>query len=485
MSNAQFRNQRPKKKSDVTHFLPTLPVKRSKPIWSQTQPLFNLSGKIDDDTEGKIDFIKELSPRTSKRWKYPPPRKAEDTFLNTGQLGILQKPKKDRENFRKSLVDIILQEDKPKKPSTSIYEGELPLIHATSAPTIVEKDILRYYYYIHNGIDTEHVAPMENLWLQNVFKLVPQNTRDGHKVTIENLSDEMREDYLLSVKKAIVDFVLKDPREKDDKKEETLLPHRKEMALVPKPWRKMFFHNKDIIHRILHITNPSMKQVLELWHTYFRDLRFIDIREFHDRKDSMEIGCFQNICMKHIESAKGTLMNQWYKEVLNILCQCSKRRQIDQSQNKPGSSLLNCVNTLMTGHLQEMTKESINDFTDLIVPPADSIKPYEHSGMILRLILEQDSITFEPSIQDFEVLFLNVYDTIIRYSLMIPKVEFGLFEDMCHSKVKICLKPKILDEILEVHQKKLKAYIHQQGDLPKNFCHTFDKYQFLDRKSVV
>ena len=50
--------------------------------------------------------------------------------------------------------------------------------------------------------------------------------------------------------------------------------------------------------------------------------------------------------------------------------------------------------------------------------------------MVLRLILDRDSITFEPSIQDFEVLFLNVYDTIIRYSLMIPKVEFGLFEDM-------------------------------------------------------
>lgn len=63
---------------------------------------------------------------------------------------------------------------------------------------------------------------------------------------------------------------------------------------------------------------------------------------------------------------------RWYKEVLNILCQCSKRRQVDQSQNKPGSSLLNCVNALMTSHLQDITKESINDFTDLIVPPSVS-----------------------------------------------------------------------------------------------------------------
>lgn len=61
----------------------------------------------------------------------------------------------------------------------------------------------RYYYYIHNGIDTEHVAPMEDIWLEHVLDLVPDELKIGHDVTIENLSDEMREDYLLSVKKAI------------------------------------------------------------------------------------------------------------------------------------------------------------------------------------------------------------------------------------------------------------------------------------------
>jgi hypothetical protein len=35
----------------------------------------------------------------------------------------------------------------------------------------------RYYYYIHNGIDTEHVAPMEDSWLENVLGLVSEELK--------------------------------------------------------------------------------------------------------------------------------------------------------------------------------------------------------------------------------------------------------------------------------------------------------------------
>ncbi len=42
---------------------------------------------------------------------------------------------------------------------------------------------------------------MEDAWLRNVLQLVPPQLKRDHDDTIETLSDEMRDDYLLSVKK--------------------------------------------------------------------------------------------------------------------------------------------------------------------------------------------------------------------------------------------------------------------------------------------
>nr|XP_033800562.1 dynein heavy chain 7, axonemal [Geotrypetes seraphini] len=348
--------------------------------------------------------------------------------------------------------------------------------------TALEKDILRYNYYIKHGIDTEHVAPMEDSWLQNVLDLVPSHLK-GYTEIIYELSDEMREDYLLSVKKAIVDFVLKDPRLKEEDKKQDIPEHRIELEIVPKPWKKSFLSNYSFIRENLHSINPTMAAVLDLWQSSFGTLRLLDVEEFHDREEAMELSVFQNIAMKHIDGAKEKLLKEWFPEVQNIYYQGNKRKLIPSSNNNAKiTSFFNCAATLMNEQLQNLTLLSMQDFTDLIVQSPDSVRTFEHPGFIMRLILDNGSVTFEPEVSDFEIVLLNVYDVMLKAVNLIPRVETKLFTEWPGSKVN--LKPIILDEIVEEHKRKVKEVVANDSILPQEHLKLFDKYSFLITKQA-
>ncbi|XP_073402803.1 dynein axonemal heavy chain 7 [Dendrobates tinctorius] len=471
-------------------FLPQLPEVSSKPEWRKAPPCFLLRDEKEDESEDVHDLYNLsqsflVSPK-HKRNKllyssFPKHRPAKYEDSSSGPSLTMRSsyshPKRDREQFRSALVDIIMKNDgstvQPFDPASS-----------SSDTSPLDKEILRYNYYISHGIDTEHVAAMEDSWLQNVLCLVPEHLK-VYTVSINMLSDEMKEDYLLSVKKAIVDFVLKDPREKNEIKEPVLESHRAELEVVPKPWKKSFLSNYNLIKENLNSMNPTMAAVLDLWHSSFMQLRLVDTDEFHNRQESMELSIFQNLVMRHIDSAKERLLKKWFPEIQNIYYQGNKRKQIPSSSNyKRLESFFNCAAALMTGQLQSLALASMQDYTDLIVQPQGSVRIYEHPGFILRPILDNVAIKFEPDFNDYEIVLLNVFDVMVKAVSLVPRIESKLYSDWQDNQSNVNLKPIILEEILEEHKRKVKVFVAQESLLPKEHLKVYDKYSFIITKQA-
>lgn len=138
-----------------------------------------------------------------------------------------------------------------------------------AVPSAEEMEVLRYYYYIHNGIDTVHVAPIDNVWLGHVMSLIPPKLLRWQDL-LEELTDEMKDDFLMSVKKGIVDFVLQDPSLSELGIVEYDSEARREMKQICRIFTPNYEPIRHKMYNDLHTINPCIAQVLDLWHRQFR-----------------------------------------------------------------------------------------------------------------------------------------------------------------------------------------------------------------------
>ena len=76
---------------------------------------------------------------------------------------------------------------------------------------------VRYRQYIENEIQVDVIAPIRQYWLTHIIELIPGDLHAVDKARIEDLIDsmlnEINKDYFDSVRKSILDYILKDENE--------------------------------------------------------------------------------------------------------------------------------------------------------------------------------------------------------------------------------------------------------------------------------
>ena len=104
--------------------------------------------------------------------------------------------------------------------------------------------------------------------------------------------------------------MLKDPSQRDQAKKVTLTSDRKELEVVPKPWAKSFKVHRFTIFNSLHVTNPTLRQVLSSWHKNYSKIRLINAEALLTCGEVIELTSFQNAIMKDIDSVKSLFLKK-------------------------------------------------------------------------------------------------------------------------------------------------------------------------------
>ena len=102
-------------------------------------------------------------------------------------------------------------------------------------------------------------------------------------------------------------------------------------------------------------------------------------------------------------------------------------------------------------------------------------------GFIIRTVLMNTAVKFEPDTAGFELIILNVIDLMLESINAIPRVESKLFasEENTTRKNKATLKVTIDPNLLKDVKNNLRVFIHKQMLGPANHMKILDSYQFL------
>lgn len=147
-------------------------------IEAKVEPLFALPENL-------------LDPSVCKRFK----RRSAATVENKYHPNSYTGQRLRKEKFRRYMVGLIT---KPEVPEEGLDLNN-------------DRSVNRYYYYIRNGIDTIHVGTIDDDTVSKIVAKVPDHLSTNFNASMESLMKEVRDDFILGIKKSIVEFVLTDP----------------------------------------------------------------------------------------------------------------------------------------------------------------------------------------------------------------------------------------------------------------------------------
>ncbi|KAF5288993.1 hypothetical protein FQA39_LY03872 [Lamprigera yunnana] len=395
---------------------------------------------------------------------YPGYRKAlreakQKAIEKEKQLTTYTALRRQREEFRQRLVDAVISKEKDMN------------VDLDEIPSEEEKNILRYYYYIRHGIDSEYVAPLDKKLLEKVLVLVPTKLKNFGNILAQAIND-VKEDYMTAIKKSIVDFILQDPSFVESIVAEFESAARTEVSQQGAFWRANKDAAKAKLYRRLFIVNPCITQLIEMWFTNFQKLRILDVHALSQREGPFSLSDFQWVVGKQIDKFKLTLVNTYFSQVMEIFSIGSKKNKI------PGpmfpvrlQKFHNCIATIMTYHLQTLCLNSLYDYVDYVTD-----FKFKNTGFMINLVEKGYLLIFEPSFKSFTEAFVKIIDAMIESVMIVPRLETKL-DPEC--KEIIFFQPIIPEQFVVSYKLTIQRLLEDQRIGPELRVQDFDEYMPL------
>ncbi|XP_072275027.1 dynein axonemal heavy chain 3 [Pyxicephalus adspersus] len=381
----------------------------------------------------------------------------------------------------------------PEEQLQIMLKHEEELERKCEQPT--KKDLERYFHYIHYEIKKEMLAPQEKEQMDRILTSIPSQLLKNP--TLEKLLQEIKEeiayDYYTSLRKSIVDYILKDPGEKDSLFIGNIprnFPFR--VIRAPVPWHSSYNDAHKWNEDHLFTVNPMMLELQQLWITQFSHLRFVRTNEMLSSNLPLLPSEFEELVQKHCLEARTTLRNKWIPACASLFITHKDKWINLVPQNEEDSAVLvqeffACVSSLMSLQLRGMVINSLNDLVSFFNihkegndfgDTYNEMKFFTPQILIIKLKVEEPKIVFDPVLEECWNLIKRCFLEVIKSSEGLPKVEVELFPDLRMDNL-ILSSVKQEESLVSEYVNKTRKIFNMNTIGPQRYLNVYKKYSDL------
>ncbi|XP_055507859.1 dynein axonemal heavy chain 3 [Leucoraja erinacea] len=338
----------------------------------------------------------------------------------------------------------------PMEQINLILEQENAIIEHEGEPT--DRDYERYLHYIDNGIQSYMIEPQKSEQINRIEQLLTRELKSVPELQPlrMELLEEVNNDYNSSLRKAIVDYILKDPSERMRLFISSVpRPFPQRVIRAPVPW-----HNDNTKARAwneshLFVDNPMMNLLQQLWRTKFNDFRFVRVKEINTEDLPLLPQEFEGLVRKHCAEAHNILETIWIPTCANLFIAHKENwmhlvPQNDCDSTQQVKEFFACAASIMSLQLRGAVIESLEDLLSFFTVHKDGndfgdefheLRYVRQQIMIFKLKVEEPKIIFEPSLDECWDLIHRCYVEILNSANGILKVECELLPDLMDKKL--------------------------------------------------
>ena len=329
--------------------------------------------------------------------------------------------------------------------ASSAKEAAVPAARSEEEMREAQREaVARYFYYIHHGIDEDLVVPAKDQWLDQILTMIPQEpprlmTENFFHDFVDDCVREVNEDYVFSVRKAMVDYVMSSRIERErlmlgdletpiGRVLEEAKSKRDELIWreLPDGWFFLVDTARESIAWTLQTLSPNALLLSSLWEEFSATTLSDTSSEDFQQGLPYTAQDFLTVQTERCEKVKEALWSSWVPRSAEIF-----RLVPPICINGDSDSYYSSITTLQSNQLHTLIQDSLDEYVRYFEQhiAVDQLDPFSsellwsvEGAFTISMSFVSSSPVFEPSFHDIERIVSQVMDQFVMSVSGIPRL---------------------------------------------------------------